>query len=365
MKKINKLILISILCIFSAFIFGCQSTKSTSSNNTDSQRVITDDAGRKVKVPAAKDIKKIYSTSGVGTLVIYSLCPEKVAGWNHELSTEEKRFIPKQYQNLPTLGKWSGKNGTGSAEQVMKEKPDLIVSMGNVDSENIDTVNSMQKQLGIPVILVDGALTKMDKCYKFLGEVTGDKEKAKELADYCSKTVNDAKKLAASIDKSKKVRVYYAEGPKGLQTDPSGTLHAEILDIVGAINVANVDKNGNYGRADVSMEQVLGWNPDVVMASKDFDDDVYKEIANDKVWKNVKAVKDKRVYQIPTLPDNFFDRPPSVNRIIGIKWAGNMLYPDVFKMNIKDETKKFYELFYHCKLTDTEVNEVLETKNNF
>ena len=50
----------------------------------------------------------------------------------------------------------------------------------------------------------------------------------------------------------------------------------------------------------------------------------------------------------------------SSNRIMCVKWLGNLLYPEYFNYDVKDETKDFFKTFYHRDLTDDELNEILE-----
>ena len=61
----------------------------------------------------------------------------------------------------------------------------------------------------------------------------------------------------------------------------------------------------------------------------------------------------------PQYPFNWIDRPPSANRIIGIKWLANLFYPELFHYDIRTETSDFYQRFYHRKPTDAELGEVL------
>ncbi|MCG8515880.1 MAG: hypothetical protein MI740_17275, partial [Halanaerobiales bacterium] len=62
----------------------------------------------------------------------------------------------------------------------------------------------------------------------------------------------------------------------------------------------------------------------------------------------------------PCYPYNWLDMPPGVNRIIGILWMGNLLYPDYFPLEIREETRRFYELFYNKALTHEELDILLE-----
>ncbi len=87
------------------------------------------------------------------------------------------------------------------------------------------------------------------------------------------------------------------------------------------------------------------------------------------MWKQsgVTAIQKGRYYEIPAEPYHWLTEPPSVNRILGIRWLGNLLYPKFYEYDMIQETKDFYELFWHYELQDTEAQELLARstyKNN-
>ena len=47
-------------------------------------------------------------------------------------------------------------------------------------------------------------------------------------------------------------------------------------------------------------------------------------------------------------------RPPSVNRFIGLSWLAARLYPEESGINLHEEMKMYYRLFYHYELDDVE-----------
>ena len=334
------------------------STGSSSSGN----RIFTDTAERTLKIP--ENIKKVYSLSPVGNIMMYTLAPEKIAGLSSKVEKDDKRFLMQSYNELPVLSGNFGQSITMNTEEILKIQPDVIINMGNVDHTTIDGAQKIQEQLGIPVAVINFDLKTMGRAYEMLGELTGDKVRAKELGNYCTKVVNEINEAASKIPDEKRVRVYYAEGDKGLQTDPKGSHHTELLELVRGINVADVAMQKGYGRSNVSQEQLMKWNPDRIIVCIDAgtpkEKNPYQYIINDSTMKNLDAVKNKKVSAVPYHPFNWFDRPPSVNRIIGVKWLANLLYPDIFNYDIRKETKEFYEKFYHIKLTYTDVDEILE-----
>ncbi|OIQ60585.1 vitamin B12-binding protein [Moorella thermoacetica] len=358
-------LLLAIL-ILAAALAGCGSqvsnqkaTGQAPAGQAAAERTITDMAGRKVAVPG--EIKKVFATSPVGTILVYTLAPEKLAGWNYDLNEVEKKYILPEYQKLPNLGGWYAKN-TANIEEILKIQPQVIVSMGYMDNTALSQAEQIQKQLQIPVVMVDGELTKLDQAYEFMGDLLGDKQRAQELAAYCRDTINGVAAKVKTLPADKRVRVYYAEGPTGLQTDPVASQHTQVLDFVGGINVAAIPPErgpGGMGMSSVSMEQVLSWDPELILSWNVAQGGAYEKILKDPKWQNLTAVKNHRVYQVPHGPFNWFDRPPSVNRIIGVKWLANLLYPDVFNYDLVATVKDFYARFYHYNLSDQEADALL------
>jgi len=371
MKKNKTRFLALILAVLLSLMTlgGCGNTASTGQSAGTSQttettaatKTITDMAGRQVEVPST--ITKVYSSSPVGSNFMYTFDDKMMIGINYDLSSEEKQFTSDYYQSLPNLGGWYGKGNEGNVEEIIKAAPDIVLSSGT-DESSISTAETLQEKLGVPVVLINtDNFDQMAASYRFLGELFGDTARGEELASYTEKTYADVAAVTASIPEDQKVTVYYAEEQAGLNTDPSGSTHSRLIDLCGGINVAECAITKGYGRTEVSMEQVLAWNPQYIIACVDngySDSGSYQTILSDSNWANIQAVKDGHVYQTPTSPQNWFDRPPSCNTIIGLKWVQNLLYPQYANYNIKDEAKEFYKLFYHYELTDEEVNTLLQ-----
>jgi len=51
--------------------------------------------------------------------------------------------------------------------------------------------------------------------------------------------------------------------------------------------------------------------------------------------------------------------PPSVNRVFGILWLGNLHYPQQYGIDITQELRKFYQLFYHVDIDSEKATEIL------
>ncbi|MCB2293349.1 ABC transporter substrate-binding protein [Clostridium algoriphilum] len=354
---LDRTTIIKLICtiVVLANLTGCTKSVNTSSANNSKTmtHVVTDMKGRKVTIP--KSVNKVLSLSNNTTVDIYTIAPDKLAGLSFELKDAAKKYIDEKYYKLPVVGTTSDKKI--DYESILKIKPDLIVCS---EEDQPYAADEIQKQLKIPVVMVSANLEDTEKVYTFLGECLGEQKRAKELSDYSKKALANVKAMVKKIPEDKKVNVYYAEGASWLQTDISGNIHTEVLDIAGAKNVADIAEAKIGSMATVSMEQVMSWNPDVILegatAAKG---KLYSSVSEDQNWTKINAVKNNKYYKIPALPFNLVDRPPSAVRVLGVQWLSNMLYPGYVEIDMSKEFKDFYKLFYNYTLTDEDLKELL------
>ncbi len=352
----KKYISIIFLVILSLILVSCNSQGGEGlTNESDGLIEITDMADRQHKIP--EKINKIMSTDSVGTIIIYTINPDKMVGWNYDLKEGEKQYIDEKYHDLPNLG-GAGKSPLNH-EELLKIDPDILVAVGEIDKVNIEKMDDLQEKLNKPVIMLESDMNMLAETYEFLGQIMGE-ESAKDLAKYCRETMDNIGKGAKTIKEEDRVTLYYAEGPNGLETEPSNSWHGQVIDLIGGKNVAEVEINKDTGKSEINLEQLILWNPDLIISWADERGGYYSGILEDESWKDISAVKNKKVYEIPNRPFNWFDRPPSVNRVLGIRWLGNLLYPEIYKYDIREEVKEFYEMFYHYTLSDQEIDELLD-----
>src|SRR5215510_2989243 len=288
------------MLLFSLTLFAI-----TAARAQDTRR-ITDSAGRDVEIP--QHISRVLAAGPPASILLYTLAPEKMIGWVRTPSPAEKAFLKEGVRELPEYGRLTGRGGTANLENVLKFKPDLIIDIGSVTPTYVSLANNVQDQTKIPYVLLDGVFKKTPEMYRLLGELLDVKDRAEQLARYADETINGMHAQIAAIPEAERPRVYYGRGANGLETGLAGSINLEVLERVGAINVAAAAGTG--GLTKVSMEQVLTWNPDVILA---LDPAFYRSIGTDPLWASVKAVQTKRIYLAPNLPYGWFDAPPGVN----------------------------------------------------
>ena len=216
------------------------------------------------------------------------------------------------------------------------------------------SADNVQEQTKVPYILVDGRLEATPAALRLLGNVLDHGQRAEQLASYVEATFAEIDAALAAIPVDRRPRVYLARGPDGLETGVVGSINTEIIERAGGRNVA--EAAGQRGLVRASMEQVIVADPAIIIT---WDRNFFERVAKDPLWAGIRAVREGRVYLAPTAPFGWIDRPPSVNRVIGLKWLAGLFYPDRFPENLRETTRTFYRLFYHVDLTEPQLDTLI------
>lgn len=356
-KKIKVIILLLVVLVIAGVATHMFLTPSTV--ETQGSKNITDMIGRDIEIPAS--VSNVVATSPPMTTVLYMIAPDKLKAVNFQWTDDEMKYVPSQYQNYPVVGGWYGTQD-GSYEEFIASEPDIVIeSIDEGGDGDLSTVKERQEKFGsIPVVAVNDTtnVEKVGGSITFMGEIVGAQDKAKELNEFNDKYLDIVHDRSSKLSDSDKKTVYYAQGDDGLQTSPSHSTHGQLIDLIGGKNVADSVAQGNTTNGvQVSMEQVISWNPDVIITN---DMEFYKMVYSDSNWGKLDAVKNKDVYVSPQSPFKWFDRPVGANMIIGVPWTAKAIYPDDYKdINMVDATKEFYSNFYHIDLSDDDAKQML------
>lgn len=317
------------------------------------ERSVTDSVGRTVVLPDR--IERVFAAGPPSSVLIYVLAPDKLLGWPGFMMSEKSRgLLPARYANLPGVGSLGGRGATASGETIALLHPDLILDAGSIEKSYVSMADRIQAQTGIPYVLIDGRIADTPRMLRRAGDILGVPERAEILAAYAEKALSETRSRIDGAAGIKRPTVYYARSANGLEAGLKGSISAELIDFLGAENVAGKEEKGGIGQ--VSMEQILAWDPDVVVAGSPA---FLAEIQNQPMWRNLRAVRDGRVFLAPALPFGWIDGPPGVNRLIGVRWLAAKLYPSLFPQDLEPATREFYSLFYGATLSDEALGQIL------
>jgi iron complex transport system substrate-binding protein len=311
---------------------------------------VTDSAGRSVPVPAR--VERVFPAGPPAAIMLYTLAPQLLLGWPRPNRAEEREFLLPDIGSRPEVGRLTGRGNTANLEAVLALKPDLILDVGTLTDTYVSLADRVQQQTGISYALLDGRFEGTAGAYRLLGDLIGRRADAEVLARYTEQTVATISGRIAGMAQERRPRIYFARGPRGLETGLGGSITVETIELL-AQNVAGETRGG---LANVSIEQVLVWNPDVIVT---IDRDFAAKVYDDPAWATIAAVRARRVHLAPRLPFGWIDFPPSVNRLIGLWWLAKILYPGLFPDDLRTLTREFYDKFYHAQVTDQQIDRVL------
>lgn len=312
---------------------------------------VTDDAGRPVAIP--ETVERVFAAGPPAAILLYTLAPELLLGWTQKPEAEQCRFLGAGACDKPDVGRLTGRGNTTDLETLLKLKPDLILDVGTINDTYVSLANRIQEQAGIPYALLDGRFAACAQTYRKLGALTRREAQAEDLAHYAEHTIATIKARIDKIPDAQRPRVYYGRGANGLETGQAGSINVETIEFLGARNVAG-ERRG--GMATVSLEQVLAWNPDIIVT---IEPAFAANVKTDAAWAPVKAVQAGHVYLSPRLPFGWVDFPPSVNRLVGLWWLAKVLYPDQFPEDLRPITRDFFQRFYHVAPSDGQIDAIL------
>ena len=314
-------------------------------------QTVTDATGREVLVPASP--ARVFAAGPPASVLLYALKPEAMVGWVMAPKAGDLPFLLPESRDLPALGRLTGKGDTLNLEVLLAAKADLIVDFGTVNDTYRDLATRVQDQSGLPYVLIDGSFDATPKAIRDMAAILGVTARGEELARYAEAAYAEADALLEIVPRVDRPRVYLARGPEGLESPARGSINAEIIERMGGINVVEAETRG---LVTVSPEQVQAWAPDIIIT---VDRDFAANVGTMPEWQGIPAVVNGKVWLAPSSPFGFIDAPPSVNRLIGLKWLAHVFYPELAGGDLRQEVADFYTLFYRVTPDAAQLDQLL------
>ena len=312
---------------------------------------------------ASSDIKeqngtptRVFGSSPPMNYLLYAIDPDAMIGLNfpakNPFNGADARFLDDRFLSLPVIGSFHGSGTRINLETLVAAKPDLVLIWE--DDMLVKTVSDQIAKLGVPTLIVPfRQIESMPDAMERVGRAVGKPARGKALADYTRGIIGE---INATLADAKPVRYYYAEGLDGLATECDSSFHVVAMNFAGGANVHRCRQSNLRGLEKINFETLLAYDPDVIVVQHAM---LYGDIMNDPLWQQLRAVKAKRVYRVPTAPFNWVDRPPSFMRVLGIQWLTSLFHPDRYRIDLAARMAEFYKQFLRVDLTEREINTIL------
>ena len=343
-KKLVGFVLVFTFVIVS--LMGCSSNRTDKPSSPD-VRTITDMAGRKVAIP--KEIKKIVTLGSVPVVnsFVFTLGEQdKIVNglppsfrdnprWKYQLV-----FAPS-LKDKPVM---QGDKYMPNLEALLVAAPDVIFVME-------DTYLKIMEEKGLNVVFLSWREPEdIKKVITLMGEVLNKNDQAAKYCQYFDQTIQVINKKTASIPQNEKVEVLFSELS---QLSQSLLIVDWWIKATGGVSLT--DDGRKIEAYNFTMEQLLKWDPEVLFVpnAKEYD-----LAYSDARFRNIRAIKNKRVYISPIGAHTWVYR--TAEQPLTVLWAAKSIYPDIFKdVNLEKEVQQFYANFYYVQLTEEQVKEIL------
>ena len=341
-----------LMCILLSVLMLCGCRNSVSNRDETGFISYIDDAGRELLIE--QEINRIMPSGPISQIVLYALCPEMFVGLGSRWPESANGIIDEKTLNLSYYGQLYG-SADLNLEMLSVAAPQLILDIGEYKDGISEDLDKITHQTGISTVFVDANLENMGDVYRKLGQLLHLEERAEELASFCDQIYQQTADIMNQVN-GQKVSVLYCQSEDGLNVLSKGSYHAQMLDWLSE-NPAVIENGTSKGLGNsVSIEQILLWNPEVILFA---DSNAMENAEKDPAWNQLDAFKNNKVYLVPNVPYSWMGTPPSVQRYLGMIWLCDLLYPEVCDYDPIEQIRKYYQLFYHCELSDEDIQKMI------
>jgi iron complex transport system substrate-binding protein len=274
----------------------------------DSPRVVVDETGRRVTLPA--EVHRIVSLAPNLTETIYAIgAGSRLAG------DTDFCDVPEEAKSKPHVGA----PVNPSLEAIIALKPDLVLATASINWPA--TADALLK-MGVPVYTTDPhSVDDMLVGITHIGAVIGAEAEANSLAAALRARLDAlAKKLAGRTPR----RVLFIVWDDPLISIGPRTFIADALRLSGGVSVLDVEQSWPH----VSLEHVVKLQPEFLVFTGDHGDGEalkLNDLREHKVWRDLDAVKSGHVAFISGEVDR-----PAPKLIDAIEDLARQLHPEAF-----------------------------------
>ena len=179
----------------------------------------------------------------------------------------------------------------------------------------------------------------LDDMVNLIAAATGAQDRAEALLSF---TAAQEAHLTETLADAQKPSVYLAGNSSMLSTAGDAMYQSDMIRLAGGQNVAAEIKDSYW--VEISYEQLLAWNPEVIVLASDATYTV-EDVMADPNLKDCAAVKSGRVYQMPGKAEAWDSPVPS--GILGSVYLAGKLHPElVTESDSASLIDEFYKTFY-------------------
>jgi len=322
---------------------------SSSSDETD-KITVTDDIGREITVPYPCERSVFLVENAMNSMYAVGGA-DKVSGigavWYEDTKAPFFRAIDPNYDKK----RLSNGSEQPSNEKIASVDPQIVFLWAS-DWNSAD-IKAIEENLKVPVygVFID-SLDDLQRQMKTFSKLIGNEERGQEVINIMDKYMKKVTDVTGSLSAEEKPTVYWMWGDIYGTAGINSTAN-DLIEKAGGVNVLNnwTNETKSIEHPTLNLETLLELNPEVIYMWNNENLDPVNITSGDTVdgidfstWKDISAVKNKRVYEIsdPFIYDFHSPRLP-----LAMMHVTKDLHPDKFaNINLTQEVDSYYVEIY-------------------
>ena len=332
MKIYNKIITSLVVVFFIPVLLTAQET---------TPRIVTDMAGRRVSLHDPVD--KIVTTFKPSSLCVLSLgLAHKLVGIDNSSRKDrmQQAVFPGVINVTPVGTKTMGIN----FETLVSLNPDLVILYSQKDglalAKRLDEINIAS------IVILPETFDSIKDSLRVIALAAGQTDKTLFVEDQMDRVLGFVAQRLAGLAEQDKKTGYFASSRGLFSTATGNMLQDEIFNRAGIKNVSG-HLSGYF--QDISPEQLVRWNPDIMVLSQHMKKNESQRIS-DKALKEITAISQNQVFRCPSslAPWDF----PSPLSALASPWLAKKAYPERFlDVDIQKIANEFHQKLFGKTLT--------------
>lgn len=245
--------------------------------------------------------------------------------------------------------------GAVNFEEVLKCDVDLFLMPSDMVQD--EGLIKQLDQYKIPYIVTKfESIEDQKTLVTLMGDIFNAPEEAAIYNRMYDEIIEEVTVITENIPTGDRPRIYHSLN-EAANTVPSNSLPGEWMKLAGGNEVSLEDQliqdNDKYF---ATLEQIIYWNPEVIFCNED---GVDTYIRDKDQWAAIDAVKNDRVYLMPTGISRW-GHTTSIETPLALIWTAKTLYPDLCEdLDLKTRTKDFYRELFEYDLSDEQYDDMI------
>ena len=249
----------------------------------------------------------------------------------------------------------AGSDFVPNVETLLELDPDVVVQWGDNGADVIEPIENA----GLPVVGLEyGTQEDLETWITLFAQVAGKPERGEELVAWQQGEIEEMRAKVADRSEERPRAMMLSRTGDGYGTTTGSGYDGFQFDLVGA-ELVSQDFVSDSGQ--VSPEQILAWDPEVIFLSG-FDEMTPADVYADPRLASVAAVAEKRVYKTPL--GGYRWQVPSAESPLMWAWMHHVLYPGQDTTGFREDVRAGFDDLFAYEISDEEIDKVLRTDLN-